>query len=323
MWDPTAFSDDGFIRTVVSPVTRQMLYPSAELETIRFNTALTPRDLRRLRRFFRKFPKLSLSVNGDYAGAITDLSFLKYFPTLREFHVDRLVGLTSIAGLEHVAGSLESLSLNTSFRPSIALLSRFSSLTTLSLGVKVTDADVISTLTTLKRLTLWSDPVPSYDLLRPLVNLTSLTIYFGRNIDLDPLEHLPKLKNLEISRVRGLSDLSAISRMTALEFLELESLSKVDKLPDLTRLTRLRSLTIGSLKSVVDLTPLATSPSLQAIHLWAMRQISPQEVSVLKNIPTLRSAAIGLGSNKRNAEAATIHGLPDLRSDPSLWPDDD
>ena len=77
---------------------------------VQFRTRLTDDDFRQLGEWFRAYPEMTLRAYGSYDHSITDLEFLRFFPTLRRFGADALWdSLTSLDGLRHLPPDLEEL----------------------------------------------------------------------------------------------------------------------------------------------------------------------------------------------------------------------
>ena len=106
--DPPPTSD---FRQVSSPLTDEMLRPSLTGRgVVQFDRRLTDDDFRQLGEWFRAYPEMDLRAYGSYDHSITDLEFLRFFPTLRRFAADALWdSLTSLDGLRHLPTDLEEL----------------------------------------------------------------------------------------------------------------------------------------------------------------------------------------------------------------------
>src|SRR3954451_15389327 len=86
---------------------------------------------------------------GSYDHSITDLEFLRFFPTLRRFAADALWdSLTSLDGLRHLPSDLEELGIGaTKVKLDLAIVSRFPGLRRLFLEGQTKHLDVIPKLT--------------------------------------------------------------------------------------------------------------------------------------------------------------------------------
>ena len=92
---------------------------------------------------------MTLRAYGSYDHSITDLEFLRFFPTLRRFGADALWdSLTSLDGLRHLPADLEELGIGaTKVKLDLAVLSRFPELRWLFLEGQTKHLEVISGLT--------------------------------------------------------------------------------------------------------------------------------------------------------------------------------
>src|SRR5262245_9023796 len=106
--DPKPTAD---FRQVSSPLTAEMLRPAPTGRgVVQFDRRLTDDDFRQLGEWFRPYPEMSLRAYGSYDHSITDLEFLRFFPTLRSFWADAMFdSLTSVDGLRHLPADLEEL----------------------------------------------------------------------------------------------------------------------------------------------------------------------------------------------------------------------
>jgi hypothetical protein len=71
-------------RQVSSPLTPEMLRPSLTGRgVVQFNSRLSDEDFGQLGEWFGQYPDMTLRAYGSYDKSITDLEFLRFFPTLR------------------------------------------------------------------------------------------------------------------------------------------------------------------------------------------------------------------------------------------------
>jgi hypothetical protein len=81
-------------------------------EAIQFSSALTPDEYTLLGEWFEDHPTKTLRAYGSYDGTITDLEFLRHFPTVRSFQADALYhSLTSIDGLRYLPDDVRFIAL--------------------------------------------------------------------------------------------------------------------------------------------------------------------------------------------------------------------
>jgi hypothetical protein len=125
--------------------------------------------------------------------------------------------------LEALPDTLSSLALGDTLSRAVSLraLEHFAGLEELSLDGHRKDIDVIGRLTNLRRLTLRGITLPDLGALRPLRNLKELELKLGGTRNLALLPEIGRLRQLDIYRVRELSDLGFLPRLTELQRLDL------------------------------------------------------------------------------------------------------
>ena len=260
------------------------------------------------------YPDVALRAYGGYDGSIDDLEFLSHFPHLRRFRADalRYHDFKGIDGLRFLRDDVVELSLGqVKRRYSLQPLARFTMLRKLSLeGATWKDFEVISGFSMLDDLTLRSITLPDLSLLRPLRHLRSLDIKLGGTRDLSMLPELGALAYLELWMIRGLEDISPVGELESLQYLFLQDLAGIDQLPDMSRMTSLRGLLLQNLKRVTDLTPLLTAPALEELEVYDSAHLKPEHFEPLAEHPTLRKAAVGIGSKKKNEAVKRMLNLP-------------
>jgi hypothetical protein len=305
--------DDSFWRDVESPLTDEMLRPlGPRCRVVQFHSPLSDDDYRRLADWLADYPSVMLRAYGSYRGAIRDLEFLRYFPTVRRFSADVLYNtLESIDGLGYLPADAHTLGLGrTKKRLSLQPLARFTALRSLYLEGQTHDIEVISGLTALVSLTLRSITLPDLGVLGPLKALRLLEIKLGGTRDLSVLPELSQLEYLELWMIRGFSDLGPLANVTSLEFLFLQALKQVTALPDLSRLTNLRRVWLETMKGLTDLRPLLTAPALTQLAAYDMPNLQPADVAVLAHHPSLKYLTAELVNKKKNEEVERLVPLP-------------
>jgi hypothetical protein len=300
--------DYSFIRDVKSPITEDQLRPlDPRCQVVQFSTPLTDGDCVRLAEFLRGYPGVPLRIYGHYRGA-PDLTFLRHFPFLKGFQAD-VFDIASWEGLRFLPDSLEFLALGaTRRRFSLKQVERFTHLTDLSLDGHGKDLAVLRGFTRLVYLTLRSISMPDLSLLQPLGGLRSLALKLGGTSQLGMLAGLARLRYLELWMVRGLSDLAAVAQLPELRYLFLQDLKAVRSLPSFRPLRELRRVHIENLKGLSDLAPIAEAPGLEELLVINMRHLPVERFACFREHPTLKAVAVGLGSQRRNAEAASLLG---------------
>lgn len=304
--------DSPSIRQVSSPLRREMLRPLArECKYVQFDSLLSDREFKRLATLLRRYPEVTLRAYGSYDGSITDLDFLRHFPTVRSFQAD-VYNLESIDGLNHLPTELASLSLGqTKRRFSLQPLARFTSLNRLHLERHSKNLSVVAGLHEVTELSLRSITLPDLSLFSRLTKLETLAIKLGGTKSLNGISAFPSLRYLELWMIRGFADLEPITEAPSLENLFLQALKNVRTLPDLSSLTQLTKIHLETMKGLTDLRPLLTAPALEELWLVDMPHLQPEEVAVLAAHPTLTRARVGLGSARKNDEAMARLGVSD------------
>lgn len=299
-------------RIVSSPLTDEMLRPlETRFSSVRLKTPLTDDEYRRIATFMEKHPQAVLTAALPYEHEITDLEFLRFFPFLRQFVV-HFRALESLDGLRHLSDSLETLGILWAKRQlDLSVLRGLKRVTTLEIESHKKHIEALSGMTWLEDLTLRSITLPDLSLLLPLTALVSLDIKLGGTRDLSMLPRIGKLRYLELWMIKGLSDVSAIGELAELRYLFLQALKNVTVLPDLSRATQLRRVHLETMKGLRDLRSLATAPALEQLDLIDMRHLQPKDLACLVGHTTLKGVTAGLGSNRKNAAAAALLGLPD------------
>jgi hypothetical protein len=199
----------------------------------------------------------------------------------------------------------------------VRALSRFKELRSLSLEGHTKDLDAVGGLTSLVDLTLRSVTLPNLEFLEPLDELRALDLKLGGTTNLDALRRVGRLQYLELWQIRGLTDISVISQMQHLEHLFLQSLRRVERLPDLSTAGELRVLWFETMKGLADLSMLPTAPALEHVALIDMGHLDPEALAPLPDCPALKSASVGLGSDRKNLRAEEILGS--LVADDNDW----
>ena len=300
-------------RSLHLPLTAEQLRPLAPGEhLIQFSQGLTDEEYRSVARLLADRPDVMLRAFGGYGRTIPDLEFLRFFPMVRRVSVDALWGvLQSVDGLGHLSDELEDLGIG-ALKPPFDLrrIERFRHLRVLRLEGPIRHAEVLSTLTGLESLLLRSVRLPDLSPLLPLENLRRLDLKLGGTPDVALLPRIGRLEELEIWRVRGLSDLTSIADLPHLRTLHLEALPQATALPSLARLTHLRHVTLQSMHGITDLSPVAAAPALESLSLIQMEHLEPDDLRPLAGHPTLRRAHWNIGSLRKTYEAHDVLPLP-------------
>jgi internalin A len=241
-----------------------------------------------------------------------DLSPLRHFPGLRRLVVTNL-RLKSWDGIEHVADSLEHIGMgDTTLNPvSVAPLGCLTRLKSLGLNGPVKHGEVVGSLTTLEHLTLRSVRIDHASVMPNLTGLTTLNVHLGSaDPDLSWLAALPRLAQLEIWRVRGVTDVRPLGDLSAVRRLSLQSMRGVTSLPSFSGASSLTRVALDAMKGITDLGGLADAPALEELWLVDMPQLEPEALRPLVGHPTLKYGVWGLGSVRKNDAAHEVLPLP-------------
>jgi len=300
-------NDQGPVRTIVGPPNEADLLPlEPDVKQIWICESLSQSDYERIALTCAGRDDVHLFMQNQDE----DLSILEAFRGLRSFEVANL-RLRSLAGLEAVADTLESLSISDTLKTvRVDPLARLSGLRHLYLDGHASGIEVISGLTGLEKLTLRSITLPDLSILIPLEKLWYFDLKLGGTKNLGLLPEIGELRYLEIWRVRGLADLASLAHLPHLEELHLQSMSRVERLPSLADAASLSRLSLDSMKGITDLQPVADAPALETLFLIAMGHLDPADLECFVGHPTLASAVFGLGSVKKNRTAEALLPLP-------------
>lgn len=245
----------------------------------------------------------------------TTSQFLRDGADARSVGVNLGDRLAELDGLGYLRADLDELLLSAVWtrRPSLRPLLRFRSLRSLGLGGdgQLSDMQVLGELTSLEEV--WLNRRAAVDLaaLARLPRLWHLEVSFGSlATSVAAVADAPNLRWLDLSYLRSLTSLDGIGASPVLQRLDLAQLSNLQELPDLTGATALRTVVIEHCRNLRDLSPLAGAPALDHLLLIDMPQLTADDVRVLRGHPTLRRAAVGTGSARRNMEIAEVLGLP-------------
>jgi internalin A len=159
-------------------------------------------------------------------------------------------------------------------------------------------------------LSLRAITLPNLRLLTPLKDLEILELKLGGTRDLRDLPQIGRLRYFETFLVRGLSDLGPVTDLPSLEYLFLQAQRQVISLPSFERTGALRRVHLQTMRGLRDLAPLARAPALETLVASDMAHLLPEHFRPFVGHPTLREAAVGLGSKKKNHAIHALLGLP-------------
>jgi Leucine-rich repeat (LRR) protein len=300
-----------FLREITSPVTRDHLAPlSDKCQVVQFNAPLSDSDHQKVAELLKTYPTVSLRVYAHYKTGLSDLSFLRHYPFIKDFQVD-VYKLDSLDGIEFLPDDLEEFSFSQTKKTfSLKFLERFTQLKQLYIEDHSKDIEIISQLTNLEKLTLRSIRLTDLSLLVELKKLWWLAIKLGGTKDLSALAQMSALKYLELWMIRGLEDISVVSTLKNLQYLFLQDLKNVKRLPDFSECLSLSRIVIENLSELTDLSPLLTAANLEELVVTNSHNLQPSAFIPLQQHTSLKSARIGLGSLKKNNEVEQILNSP-------------
>ncbi|MHC1781470.1 MAG: hypothetical protein AB9891_01685 [Anaerolineaceae bacterium] len=94
-------------RDLKSPITKAQLSPlNPVCKRVQFDAPLTNDDFEQLADFLKQYPDVTLRIYGHYFAPVQNLSFLEFFPFIKNFHFD-VFTLLSLDGLEIIAPNLK------------------------------------------------------------------------------------------------------------------------------------------------------------------------------------------------------------------------
>ena len=309
-----------------TPKQIEKLAADPAFDAIAIDEAVSPGVLRALDKLIlAKRPEFKVCFYG-FRDAAFDSSCLELIPSVRRLAINRLpeaqppfvlppfkhlteltIGVLNLEDfnfLETLPPNLASLTLESTSREKISLgpIERFRDLTRLSLEGHTKDIEVIGSLRKLEKLRLRSITVDSLTWITQLPRLWSFDLKLGGTRELSALGQVKNLKYLEIWQVQQFKELAFLTECRALQFLYLQSLPKVTEFPSLAILKNLRRIYLENMKGLSNLTPIAAAPALEEFNFAAAVHLQPKDFSAFLKHKTLKRAAIGFGSQKRNAE---------------------
>jgi hypothetical protein len=208
------------------------------------------------------------------------------------------------------------------------------SITDLSIGLTGNTAAAIRHLTgfgSLQKLVISGD-LPDMRFVGGLPALADLFVLYVSNLDFSDstafsrlsrlrLQHgsiaaSPKpggysaLRDLEIWRTRGLTDLSWVSSSPDLRSLSLGALPQVESLPSMRTLRQLQSVTLDQMNGIMSIRELSNAPNIERVHIKQMNKIPIEDYRCLVGHPTLAELTAGYTGKKSRAEVAELLKLP-------------
>lgn len=100
----------------------------------------------------------------------------------------------------------------------------------------------------------------------------------------------------------------------------LQALKNVTLLPPMGNLARLRRLHLEPMKGVRDLSPLLEAEALETLLVLNAGHMQPEDFTGLRQHPSLKHAALGLGSDRKNSAAREMLESAGISSVPGHHP---
>jgi hypothetical protein len=270
-----------------------------DCKVIQFVEPLTPAQLRQAADLIENRPDVQLYV---YGRASTDLSFLRYFETLRRLHV-AIYDLDDVTGFSHLDGGLEELTFSDTKRKfSLRFLETLPHLKKLFLAGHQKDLACIRGLRELTDLGLSGITLPDLSVLSALTGLRKLSILLGGTRNLALLPQLPALEDLFLMRITKLFDLGILGEIESLKTLRLDWMRNVTSLPSFASLTRLDNVELDTMKGLTDLSPIAAAPALRRLCVTAMPQLKAENFRCFIGHPRLEELWAYTGRSTANDE---------------------
>lgn len=231
------------------------------------------------------------------------LDAIAALPGLTELAID-VYEADSLAVLQHIPATLQSLRLGKtkSRKYSLAVLERFTQLQELHLNGQANQIATVAKLSSLTSLSISGIPLQQLDWIIQLPALQSLSLGFGGAEQLNYLAGMASLQQLDLLRVKGLSDLSVLTDLPALQVLKVQDQPHLAALPDLALALKLQRIMLENvgLKSV---TSLHKAAALQKLALFQMKYLTAADITELvQQAPHLQKVCIGLQSNTQQKQ---------------------
>jgi hypothetical protein len=140
-----------------------------------------------------------------------------------------------------------------------------------------------------EQILLWNVAVP-LGLLAEMKCLSWLTWTGGsaQNIPGLAIGECPNLRCLDISHVRGLTDLSFLPSLEKLELLSVYAQKQILEMPSLAAMGKLRRIELGQMKSLSSIMPVLDAPVLEDLLLLKTVPIGLNEADRINALTTLK-----------------------------------
>ncbi|VAX36558.1 hypothetical protein MNBD_PLANCTO03-429 [hydrothermal vent metagenome] len=287
------------------------------LRSIQWSEPLADDQVRFINQIVALRPELAVRIyprRDDY-----DWSQLALLPDVRRFAIQGY-HLSSFDCLHLLNPAISQLTLaaTRSKRPSLDILDHFRSLKRLTIDGHVKGIKAIARHTNLESLYLRSVTLEDLSLLSPLTQLRWLWLGLGGTKDLRPIATWTALEYLELWMIRGFDSLAPIASCPSLREVHLQSLPRVADINPLARVPHLHTVTIEHMKGLANLTPLRQVATLRHLRVIDCCHLKPDAFACLTDHPSLASASVGLGSDRKNRAVLDLLDLPPVDATDSL-----
>jgi hypothetical protein len=300
---------------------------------VQFSTRRTSAQLALLDQAFALEPALWLRTYGW--GTLGGVEFLEELPSVRGVFIDH-TPVADWSGLAGLSRKIEGLSI-TATKAKIPLGEIASRPTLRKLRLlgpaRPRDYAELGRLSGLEELLFQKAKLDdaACEALGKLTKLTSLRLQFCEVADFGFLEQLPSLRELSVTKGKGLNALSQLSRLTRLRSLSLSSLpitsldglealssleslsvgfvSDVDRIDPIGKLNKLSSLSLFSMKKLSSLAPIARAKAVTRLSVTACNHLKVDDFEPLVGHPALTELRLGLGSLRKHEAITALLGL--------------
>lgn len=209
-------------------------------------------------------PTIPLRFYGDYSEDKIDWDILKQVKKLGVdlWRTNKLDQISKLTGLTEL-----SISKNVKSSVSLKVLEPLSNLEQLFVSIPK-DIESISSLTSLRFLSLREIKNKDLSFLTPLVKLEELWLSLGSYDSFDGIATPPSLKRLSVHQVRGFDNArvnNALSKCTSLEYIEFQDLKHITDLDFIPFLKNLKYLRLEGVKNLLSFSPISNNESIKTI----------------------------------------------------------
>jgi hypothetical protein len=228
-----------------------------------------------------------------------DLDFLQHYAGIRRLEIN-LARVASLAPVAALAADLRDLLVG-EIRDAVSLapIADCAVLASLSLIRAKRDLDRLASLSALRRLAVTGIRPDALAWTTALPALEGLELASAELTDARFFARFPRLRALDLMRVKGLADLAPLADLPCLEAITLESVSSLARLPHLDALAALRLLVVISAKSLTDVSGLRGA-AIEELALIGV-PLKAADLAVLDAMPALARGVVALASRKETA----------------------